>query len=308
MYKWQSLDTKQQDIFFKEHGVRWYEFAHVPYFNTIIQMIIINPMHNFIIGVLKNHWYDTWILGKALHWNTEHKDRELGFLHKHLDTFEMPAFVGHPAKQVGETAGGSLSVDTYKGLGTVLLPIMVCMLHKIRLRLISTLFQIPLLWEPFLLEAEEEFVKLCKMYPDILATWEAKHRPSFWGIGTLPAGAELSRSGKPKKPRPPLPVPVRHMQVGEDRLFLQLTTALKILTQYEITALEQMKPNLHFAVHLPDQVLDYGPVYGTWCFLGEWLDKLLKSFKTNNWGEGQLEVSMMRAWGCDIQMQQCSNP
>jgi hypothetical protein len=37
----------------------------------------------------------------------------------------MPAFVGQPAKQVGEPAGGGLSADTYKGLGTVFLPAIV---------------------------------------------------------------------------------------------------------------------------------------------------------------------------------------
>jgi hypothetical protein len=56
--------------------------------------------------------------------------------------------------------------------------------------------------------------------------------------------------------------------------------------------IEKMKPNHHFLVHLPAQI-DYGQVYGFWCFLGARLNKLLKSFKSNNWGGGQLEVSMM---------------
>ena len=63
-----------------------------------------------------------------------------------------------------------------------------------------------------------------------------------------------------------------------------------------------MKPNHHFLVHLPAQIQAYGPVYGFWCFLGERLNKLLKSFKSNNWGGGQLEVSMVREWGRDVQM------
>jgi hypothetical protein len=65
-----------------------------------------------------------------------------------------------------------------------------------------------------------------------------------------------------------------------------------------------MKPNHHFVVHLPQQICDYGPVYGFWCFLDERLNKLLKSFKSNNWGGGQLEVSMMCAWGRDVQMRE----
>ena len=30
-----------------------------------------------------------------------------------------------------------------------------------------------------------------------------------------------------------------------------------------------MKPNHHWALHLPDQLRDFGPVYGFWTFLGE---------------------------------------
>jgi hypothetical protein len=63
-----------------------------------------------------------------------------------------------------------------------------------------------------------------------------------------------------------------------------------------------MKPNHHYVVHLPAQIRDYGPVYGFWCFLGERLNKILKSFKSNNWGGGQLEVSIVREWGRDVQL------
>jgi len=55
-----------------------------------------------------------------------------------------------------------------------------------------------------------------------------------------------------------------------------------------------MKPNHHWAVHLPDQLHDYGPVYNIWAFLSERLNKLLKSYDSNNWKGGQLEVSMLR--------------
>ena len=55
-----------------------------------------------------------------------------------------------------------------------------------------------------------------------------------------------------------------------------------------------MKPNHHWAVHLPDQLRDYGPVYNFWTFLSERLNKLLKSSETNDWKGGQMEVSMMR--------------
>jgi hypothetical protein len=132
------------------------------------------------------------------------------------------------------------------------------------------------------------------------------------------------------------------MRLGEDVLFLKLATATKIYTQYKLSideitraqdlvkqyllefkevcnfgivsyvlhsyctlqmyGIEKMKPNHHFLVHLPAQIHAFGPVYGFWCFLGERLNKLLKSFKSNIWGGGQLEVSIVREWGRDIQM------
>lgn len=55
-------------------------------------------------------------------------------------------------------------------------------------------------------------------------------------------------------------------------------------------------PNHHFSVHLYDQILDYGPVYGFWCFLQERLNYILKAFKTNNRGKGILEVTLMRSF------------
>jgi hypothetical protein len=57
---------------------------------------------------------------------------------------------------------------------------------------------------------------------------------------------------------------------------------------------EEMKPNHHWAVHITAQVLDYGPLYGIWAFLTERLNKVLKNLNSNNWGNGLLEVSMMR--------------
>lgn len=55
-----------------------------------------------------------------------------------------------------------------------------------------------------------------------------------------------------------------------------------------------MKPNHHWAVHIPEQILDFGPVYSFWAFLTERLNKVLKNMNSNNWTGGRVEVSMMR--------------
>lgn len=64
--------------------------------------------------------------------------------------------------------------------------------------------------------------------------------------------------------------------------------------QEQIYGAENLQPNHHWAVHIPDQVLDYGPVYNIWTFLTECLNKVLKGYNSNNRTGGLLEVSMMR--------------
>ncbi|KAJ7347830.1 hypothetical protein DFH08DRAFT_1001104 [Mycena albidolilacea] len=66
--------------------------------------------------------------------------------------------------------------------------------------------------------------------------------------------------------------------------------------------MDKIKPNHHWAVHVPDQVLDFGPIYGFWAFLPECLNKILKNLNTNNWGGGLLEVSMMREFHRMVQL------
>ncbi|KIJ09289.1 hypothetical protein PAXINDRAFT_87673 [Paxillus involutus ATCC 200175] len=106
------------------------------------------------------------------------------------------------------------------------------------------------------------------------------------------------------------------MQPNEPTNFLRLSTALKIfcgssvkvnmlphaeallrdylLNYKELYGLGAMKPNFHWAVHLRQQILDYGPVYNFWAFLSERLNKVLKGSNSNNWIGGQIEISMMR--------------
>jgi hypothetical protein len=68
---------------------------------------------------------------------------------------------------------------------------------------------------------------------------------------------------------------------------------------YDVDAL---KPNFHWAVHLRQQILDYGPVYNFWAFLSERLNKVLKSSNLINWTGGQIEISMMREFARGAQI------
>lgn len=60
-----------------------------------------------------------------------------------------------------------------------------------------------------------------------------------------------------------------------------------------------------------DQIRDFGPVYGFWSFTVERLNKVLKSYQTNNHNGGELEVTFMREYFRDVRiheiMSSCSS-
>jgi hypothetical protein len=58
-----------------------------------------------------------------------------------------------------------------------------------------------------------------------------------------------------------------------------------------------MKPNHHFAVHIANQLRDYGPVPSFWAFFSERLNKILKNFNNNHHSNGQIESTMIQSIG-----------
>ncbi|KAJ7869571.1 hypothetical protein B0H14DRAFT_2346007, partial [Mycena olivaceomarginata] len=256
-----------KEDFFATHGTRWSEVARLYYFD-MVKYTVVDPMHNLLLGVAKTQWFDRWIETGALRGNTPQTARELNVVHEFLESFESPLWAGRLPLRVGEAAGGSLTADEYKFATTGPWAVVVSI-------------HIPLVWERFLAEATTDFERAEKNYPASLdeykkklASWEAAQK----------AGKTKSRC--PREPK----APFQRMQEGEDENFLRFATALKIL----LYGMDKMKPNHHWAVHVPDQVLDFGPIYGFWAFLPERLNKVLKNLNTNNWGGGLLEVSMMR--------------
>lgn len=65
---------------------------------------------------------------------------------------------------------------------------------------------------------------------------------------------------------------------------------------------DKIKPNNHWIIHIFDLVRDYGPIYHFWSFLFERLNKVLKSYSTNNHANGELEVSFFRAFERDVRL------
>ncbi|KAG1796123.1 hypothetical protein EV424DRAFT_1353275 [Suillus variegatus] len=106
--------------------------------------------------------------------------------------------------------------------------------------------------------------------------------------------------------------------------FLKLSAALRILIQRKLsdddidradTLIREynvelihlygsgvIKPNHHFATHVGACCRNFGPLHDFWTFLFERLNKVLKSFKTNNHANGDLETTFFREFQrtCEI--------
>ena len=67
-----------------------------------------------------------------------------------------------------------------------------------------------------------------------------------------------------------------------------------LIQPFQLYGPDVLRPNHHYATHTAECVRDYGPLHGFWTFLFERLNKVLKSYKTNNHSGGELETSFLR--------------
>lgn len=119
-FRYTKLDSEAaRDKFVKAEATRWTELARLPYFD-VVRMIVIDPMHNLLLGVVKTHFYHIWVQTKILR-----KSDELPALHAFLKDFQMPAYLGRLPALVGEPAGGSLTADQWMVLATVVGPLAI---------------------------------------------------------------------------------------------------------------------------------------------------------------------------------------
>ncbi|KII90042.1 hypothetical protein PLICRDRAFT_29188 [Plicaturopsis crispa FD-325 SS-3] len=278
---------------YKELGSQWFELSRLSYFDAV-RMTLIDPMHNILLGLVKNHWLETWIKPNVLRQRTSKKKvlREIDQIHEYLDAFEMPAWVARLPSQVGYPAGGSLTADEYKGLAMVYCPVVL-----------------PFVWAEWQPAAEKDYEKKKKAWVDN----ESKRKKRI---------EKDKATAKDKKGPAPEPTGPRMHANGADN-FLKLAAAMKILLgrsirledlprarfllesyllEYLRAHPDDIKPNHHWVTHIFDQIGDYGPVYNFWCFLFERLNKTLKSYVTNGHKGGELEVSFYRAFTRDAKL------
>ncbi|KAG2092753.1 hypothetical protein BD769DRAFT_1678950 [Suillus cothurnatus] len=248
---------QDHDACFKKHGVRWTGLARLTYFN-LVRCMIIDPMHNLFLSIVKTLWYNKWIQTSALHKSTDKSAQELNIIHKFLATmhiclvlvsspsltqnqFEVPLWVGQLPSHVGEPAGGSLTVDEYKLAVTYTWPIVIT-----------------IVWDMYLEASTKK-----------LDEWRTQSRPAHVHAQTFKKRKVDTELKPPKEPRPRLhadePVNLLHLStaleifcessISKDLLPRASTLFQDFLFEYRrLDGAKAMKPNFHWAVHLEEQI------------------------------------------------------
>ncbi|RDX44513.1 hypothetical protein OH76DRAFT_1096267 [Lentinus brumalis] len=96
MSQYQQCGTKAaRDEFAKKYATRWSELARLPYFD-MCRMIVVDPMHNLFLGLVKTHFYHIWVQLKIFR-----KNHELRRLHDVLKNLHLPPKLGRLPHLIG---------------------------------------------------------------------------------------------------------------------------------------------------------------------------------------------------------------
>ncbi|KAG2141058.1 hypothetical protein DEU56DRAFT_734574 [Suillus clintonianus] len=350
--------------FVKDFATRYTQLSRLPYFN-IVEQVIIDPMHNLFLGLVKTHFYNIWVQSKILRPN-----HELETFHNMLADFVVPRSCGKLPTDIGMPSGGSLTADQWLLLATVYGPIVIPQLWSKCLP--SDLDDHILQQRAAVIEraeADKEANAAQKAHDkqslaeakkkgkdayeaektrianDKVNAAEAKKQEKL-RIASLKQAAKQAekirqatekklkaaeRRGQVRPPPPPpdVPGPSDRFDDVDDATdtkfslhpddpgnFLKLCTALRIIVKHHISDEDLdrvdllirdygnelirlygsavIKPNHHYATHIADCARNFGPLHDFWTFLFERLNKVLKSFKTNNHSNGELETTFFR--------------
>ncbi|KAF7348324.1 hypothetical protein MSAN_01786200 [Mycena sanguinolenta] len=137
-------------------------------------MIVIDPMHNLFLGVVKTHFYHIWVQLNVLR-----KTKELRSLHALLSKLKLPAHLGRLPSLIGEPAGGSLTADQWLNFCTIVAPL-----------------TIPQLWQEYIPEESPQELAQRRVQ-EITAILEAKRAAAAAARQTLPEAPIGKRARRP---------------------------------------------------------------------------------------------------------------
>ncbi|KAG2066534.1 hypothetical protein BDR04DRAFT_1121077 [Suillus decipiens] len=111
--------SNETQAFVKEHATQYTQLSRLPYFD-LVEQIVVDPMHNLFLGLVKTHFYNIWVQSKILRAN-----HELDTFHDMLADFIVPGSSGKLPTDIGMPSGGSLTADQWILLATVYDPIVI---------------------------------------------------------------------------------------------------------------------------------------------------------------------------------------
>ncbi|KAI0676009.1 hypothetical protein C8Q78DRAFT_1150337 [Trametes maxima] len=336
-------NQSQRDKFVKNYATRYTELSRLPYFD-IVEQVVVDPMHNLFLGLVKTHFYHIWVQMGILREN-----HELRVLHDMLRDFSVPSSAGKLPKDIGTPAGGSLTADQWRLLALVHGPVLIPQLWRRclprdptkllndrveRIAREEALRQAQLREKAARNRAQKKapMVDASAAPPESSCFTTVPAHPSFLSPSPRPPTAvgtnratprsttysEATSSTSPLTAETSSPAPKRGQQVyclhpDDPAHFLKLSEALKLLTAHVLTTVDiqeadrllreygqdivrlygpnAVRPNHHYATHVPDFALKFGPLHEFWSFLFERLNKVLKSFNANNRSDGELETT-----------------
>ncbi|RXW12469.1 hypothetical protein EST38_g13387 [Candolleomyces aberdarensis] len=276
-------------------------------------------------GLVKTHFYHIWVQGKILC-----PTKELRMLHGILA--DMPWYLGQLPSLVGIPAGGSLTADQWMLMATVIASIAIPKIwHAYMPDPAAARAQRAATMQARLDKkakaAKARKLKLQKSKtsgtPTASDATQLGSKPSPTSAKPTTTSASTSSTGKKKRARIAKEVDPEEeeelpacLHPDDPANFMKLCQALRLLLSREISdkqidEAEQLlsaycselvtlyganviRPNHHYAIHTPECLRDFGPLHGFWMFLFERLNKVLKSYKTNNQSGGELEATFFR--------------
>ncbi|THU96176.1 hypothetical protein K435DRAFT_819510 [Dendrothele bispora CBS 962.96] len=192
--EYQKCDTETaRKDFVKKFATRWSELCRLPYFD-LCRMIVIDPMHNLILGIVKTHFYHIWIQCKILR-----KRHELLRFHQMLSKIQVPAYLGRLPALMGEPAGGSLTADQWLIAATVICPLII-----------------PQLWNEYCVDDDAESVRLKRIGDIQKAIDERKAKAAAARKAKEAAKAKAAADARASRPRRKRTRTARAQFVDED--------------------------------------------------------------------------------------------
>ncbi|EDR12040.1 uncharacterized protein LACBIDRAFT_324415 [Laccaria bicolor S238N-H82] len=227
----------------------------LPYFDTV-HMIIIDPMHNLLLGI------DT----HALRVPSVRLKFPTGLVKTHFYHIWVQAKILWKMKEL-------------HALHHILSEVMPA-----HLGCLPSLMGVPAELKKQKAAAKKKANTEKKKHHQEVVQHERNPRPNV----TIPVSSPIQHATASLEPvdmpsRPPVDKPNKRKH--------QTDYCQELITLY---GPDVMWPNHHYAMHTAECVRDFGPMHGFWTFLFEQLNKILKSYKTNNHSGGELEVTFFQ--------------